>query len=564
MSTGARTLIDPAKLAFKGSTVLTAWKADRERQRRDAQAEREMRDAMNTMRRHTRPMSQRRGHGSAMATLPRAAFDTIEQQRGFSGAESDRFTAGWTTANTGINADLERALPTLRARSRSWSVNTDIGRRYISLCQDNIVGQNVPRLQVRATFDSDPGKLDQIANTAIEQHFMRWAQSCEISGLPLLTVLRALAGGTPRDGEYLVRRIRDKSLPYGYAVQLLDVDRIWTGNGSLANAVAGNVVRVGVEIDKLGRKQALHLYSAHPGDAAMGLAPKPMAERVPMDQLFHGFILERPEQLRGYPWNSAVLRSADMLAQYKEYALVAAKFGAAKMGFYTIDKDAPDGEALSVDDYKDATGELVQEVEAGMLEALPPGVGFESFDPKYPHENFDPFVGQFQRDIAAGLNVAHHNLTGNMTGVNYSSARIAELAERDHWRGLQRWLIDSFLRPLFEDWLRMALLTKSITLPGGTPLPADKFDKFARAASFAPRSWSWVDPEADVKAAVTMIDNRLASHRSISDQNGVDLDDVLADEALFRAQCAELDLPEKAAAPVQPSAPASNPKGTTT
>lgn len=554
MST-ARPGIDPAKLAFKGSRVLTQFRADQERQRREHAAEREMRDAMATFSRHSAPLRARPARSAPAAQMPRGGFETAEQ-RGFSAAESDRLTAGWTSHNTGINADLERALGPLRARSRSWAVNTDIGRRYISLCQDNIVGKTVPRLQVRATMGSDSTALDTIANTAIEQHWARWSSRCEISGKTLLQTLRAMAACAPRDGEYLVRRLRDKSLPYGYAIQLLDVDRIWTGNGSLAQSVAGNVVRLGVEIDTLGRGQALHLYSSHPND---GGAARPLAERVPMNQLFHGFVLERPEQLRGYPWAHAVLRSADMLAQYKDYALVAAKFGAAKMGFYTIDKDAPGGEALDVNQYKDATGGLAQEVEAGMLEALPPGVNFEGFDPKYPVEGFEPFVSHYQRDMAAGLNVAHHNLTGNMSGVNYSSARIAELQERDHWRGLQAWLIESFLQPLFEEWLSLALLTKSITLPSGKALPADRLDKFLAAASFQPRSWSWVDPEADVKAAVTMIDNRLRSHRQIADEQGVDLDDVITDEAAFRTACAEAQLPEKAPAPLQPSAPMKDP-----
>jgi hypothetical protein len=43
-----------------------------------------------------------------------------------------------------------------------------------------------------------------------------------------------------------------------------------------------------------------------------------------------------------------------------------------------------------------------------------------------------------------------------MEGVNYSSARIAELDERDTWRGMQQFWIEHFCQPIYEDWLRMA------------------------------------------------------------------------------------------------------------
>jgi len=531
-----------------GSSILTHWKAERERQRAVAAEQQALHQAMAAMRGHAGRMGPRRSPARPMAAaLPEPAFKVVSGDRAFTAADTDRFAAGWTSINTGINADLERALPTLRARSRDFFVNTDIGRRYGQLVKDNIIGSKPPRLQVRATLSDANASLDTIANQAIEDHWMRWCERgrCDITGQYSFAALcRTLVAGAARDGEFLVRRIRNTSLPYGYALQVLDVDRIYTGNGALGAVNAGNHVRLGVEIDLLGRKQAVHLYSAHPGDAAIGLAPKPMAERVDIADVFHEFVGERPEQVRGYPWTAAILRRANVLDSYEGYAVVAAKIGAAKMGFYLTDKDAPGGESPTFDEYEDATGQLVQDVEAGMLEALPPGVSFESFNPDYPHQNFGQFVTTCLRGIAAGLNVAHHNLTGDMTGVNYSSARIAELAEREHWRGLQAWFIDAFVRPVFLEWLRMALLTRSITLPSGKPLPAERFDKFAQAASFQPRGWAWVDPEADIKASALAIASNLRSERQVTDEQGIDLDDVLLDKQRFRARCLELGLPD--------------------
>jgi lambda family phage portal protein len=539
--------LDYGKLATPGSPILTAWKADRERQRREEASQAELRKAMAAMRGHALRSAPRRAK-AAPTYIPEPAFGIVSGERAFTAGESDRITSGWTSYSTGINADLERALPTLRARSRDWAVNTDSGRRYVQLVKDNVIGSKAPRLQVRATL-ANSDTLDEIANTAIETHWERWCERglCDVSGMLSFTDLcRTNVAAAGRDGEFLGRHVRDRNLPYGYALQALDVDRLYPGNGALSQAQGDNLIRLGVEINKYGRPQAYHLYSAHPGDGAAGLAPKPMAERVPASEIWHGYVVERPEQVRGYPWTASILKSANILDKYKEYALVAAKIGAGKMGFYITDKDAPSGEPPDFEDYKDATGALVQDVEAGMLEALPPGVTFETFDPDYPHQNFGSFVTTGQHGIAAGLNVAHHNLTGDMTGVNYSSARIAELAEREHWRGLQLWFIEVFVRPVFLEWLRMALLTRSITLPSGAALPADRFDKFAQAASFQPRGWAWVDPEADIKASSMAIANNLRSHRQITDEQGVDLDTVLTDEAAFYARRKALGLPDLA------------------
>lgn len=536
--------VDLASQPFKPSKLLTDWRAGREQQRRTAAAEAESARVMASMRRPG-SMRPRRSPAAAVESAVQPAFKMVSGARAFGAGSTDRLTGAWGATNTGINADLEASLATLRARSRDWCVNTDQGARYLELCADNIVGTNAPTLQVRAKLRDGSDVLDEVANTAIEQAWAAWCARgvCEMTGqLSFADVCRAVVQATARDGEFLARRIKSRSLPYGYALQLLEVDRI---NSSVNTAIGntGSTIRMGVELDTLGRRQALHLYNRHPGDAGGNLSPAGTPERVSIDSLFHGYVLKRPEQLRGYPWAAAVLRRANTLNTYEGYALEAAKFGAAKMGFYTVDKDAVNGAEMTWEQMRDATGELVQDVEGGMLEALPPGVGFEGFDPAYPAEAFNSFVTEYKRDIAAGLGVAHHNLSGNMTGVNYSSARIAELSERRAWRSLQRWLIDCFVRPVFEDWLTAALFTRQIVLPSGAALPSDRAPKFLAAATFQPPGWAWVDPEKDIKAAVLAMSYDVRSLRAFANEQGVDVEDTLADKAALLARYVALKLP---------------------
>lgn len=550
--------VDLGALPLKPSKILTQFVADRRRQRQAEQARRERAAELSEFRRYGTTVARQRAAGALLAGMPQPAFpvvagvpvsaeararQTTDEARAFAAGSTERLSAGWSSMNTGINADLEVALPTLRARSRDWVQNTDTGERFVELVCDNVVGTEPPRLQVRVQFAS--GRSDERLNQAVEQAWQSWCRRghCDITGtMSFYDLCRQALAAAARDGEMLVRRVRSASLPFGYALQLLDVDRINHALNVAPSVRGGNAVRMGIEVDPLGRPVAAWLHNRHPGDSGGGLAPSSMSERVPMSNLLHEFVRKRPEQVRGYPWAASVLKRANTLSSYEEYALVAAKIGAAKMGFYTVDKDAVDPDDMSWGAVKDATGQLVQDVEAGLLEALPPGVDFKSFDPDYPHANFGAFVTQCLRGIAAGLNVAHHNLSGDMSGVNYSSARIAELAERRHWRALQRWFIDAFVRPVFIDWLGAALLAGRIRYANGTPVFADRFDDIADTAVFQPQGWSWVDPQADIEASIAAAGSDMRSLRQICDEQGVDLDDVLADNRRLLDRYAQLGL----------------------
>lgn len=448
-----------------------------------------------------------RRHGGALPV--RFAAQSGDVRRSFEAAQSNRLTAGWATWDASLNALLQGALPVLRARSRQWARNTGTGRRFLSMVRNGGVGPNGFTLAMQCGDWMKEGgqwkfKLDRLANDAIQRSWIEWCQrgSCEATGrLSFADVCKLQLEIVARDGEYLARRLRGHGNKWNYALQLLATDRIDTHLN--ATPIVGNEVRMGNERNDLGQTIALHLLRGHPGDAR-GTRD---AERVLAKDLFHDFVALDAEQARGVPWSHAVLLGSHMLASFEESAVFAARVGASHMGFFFQNQEEP----IPVD-LKDLGAKAVQgdeeerpitDVEPGALELLPQGIrDFKAFDSKYPSEAFGPFTKSRKHDIASGLDVATHNLTGDMNGVNYSSARIAELAERDHWRSVGHWFIGSFVQPVFLDWLEMALLSSSIKLAGGQPLPPSKFDKYAAGVIFRGRGWDWVDPKNEVLAAV--------------------------------------------------------------
>ncbi|MEX8520066.1 MAG: phage portal protein [Leptothrix sp. (in: b-proteobacteria)] len=500
-----------------GSRILADWNAKRDADRRieRARTERAAQLAQPQFRPNRATAPGGAGHG----------------QRRFDAAVSSRLTEGWISYGTSINFDLQRALPVLRTRSRDLVQNTEIGARFISLVKSNVVGATGPRLQVRAynepsSRNAKPA-LDVVANNAIEDHWARWCKKgvCDVTGkLSFSDICRAVIAAAARDGEFLVKRVRDRKRPYGYSLQLLDtarIDQLYLQQLDKARII------MGIEIDEFGKPQGYWLTTREIND---GLATGPIVrQRVPAGEIFHDFLLDRAEQVRGIPWMHSVMIRMQRLSSYEDSALLAAEVGASKMGFY---KQPEGGDPLQLADAQDAEGNLLKDVEPGSLETLPPGWDFVNFNPDYPQANFESFVSACLHGVASGLNLAAHNLTGDMSKVNYSSARVAELGERDTWKLLQQWFTDSFVRPVFEEWLNMALLTKAITLPSGAALPAERLDKFISASSFQSRGWQWVDPQKEVAAAILAVDNRFKSRRQVIEEQGGDFEDVLADLTL--------------------------------
>jgi lambda family phage portal protein len=458
-------------------------------------------------------------------TIARRLGYAKPQQRDFAAAAFNRLTSGWNSNNTSANVDLYRGLDTLRARSRDLFNNNDYARRFGGMVTANVVGGSGVMLQARI-YDK-PGKPDSGANDAVEIAFDKWGArgTCDVTGrlswrdLQLL-IIKAVA----RDGEALIRKIRGKAAgnAYGYALQVLDIDRLDTKLMRAADKDV-NEIKMGVEVDAFGRAVAHWLRPYHPGE--LWLAQGQVLsehQRVPAADILHVYMTDRPEALRGTPWMHAAMTRLNNLGGYEEAAVIAARVGASKMGFFKTAEGGLDAAA----DGKDAQGVPYTEAEPGAFGTLPDGMDFVPFNPDYPHAMYAEFVKACLRGVASGLGVSYHGLANDLEGVNFSSIRAGTLEERDQWIGIQQWFIDAFLEPVYQDWIKSALAFGQITLANGSPLPIEKADKFT-AHTWQARRWQWVDPLKDMNASVLAIQNGLKAPQDVAAELGVDYEDVL-------------------------------------
>jgi lambda family phage portal protein len=485
--------------------------------------------------------------GSSAARAPiKAAFGA--NKRKFDAAQVSRLTFSMARTNTSLDYDLLRDLDKLRAASRDQSYNNDYIKKFLQLVCTHVVGPNGFSLQVQAK--NGGGNLDERGNAAVEAAFYSWCQRgvCDVTGkLSFLDIQALVAKAVARDGEVLIRKVYGPAAnAFGFGLQMLDIDRLDTQkNEELAN---GNIIVMGVEQTRYGKPVAYWLRKRHPGAMGMPQAFTDVYDVVPADEIYHLFLPDRAEQTRGFPWAHAAMTRLQNLHGFEEAAIIAARVGAAKMGFFTT----PDGNATSIADGENQDGDLHIDAEPGEFKTLPEGVEFTPWDPQYPHAHYESFIKSCLRGVASGLGVAYHTLASDLEGVNFSSMRGGTLEERDQWMVIQSWMIESFLAPLYKDWLRFALLNQQITFSNGSIMPLDALTKFSDAGVWQGRRWQWVDPIKDVEAATLAIEQGFKTRKQVIAEMGLDIEDVWAQLAKEKEKSQKLGLELGKKAPAQP------------
>lgn len=443
----------------------------------------------------------------------------------FPAADLGRLSASWTTDPGSINRWLRYELRTLRARSRQLARGDAYGARFIRACVDNIAGPKPFILQAKARFAD--GRFDETANDNIEVAYADRARpgNYEITGrMSRAAFIRLKIRCLARDGEVLVRTIRGGAYGAAGIKQIIDIDRL--DEQKNANLSDGGAVKMGVQLDRYGKPVAYHLLKQHPGEMGewnRGLARE--HEVVPADQVQHLFIPDWPEQVRGFPWMHAAMVRLWNLGGFEDAAVINARIGASKIAVL----QTPDGNAAPLASGRDTAGNLLDDIEPGQYWVTPPGTQLETFDPNFPDASVGPFIQACLRGAAAAVGMAYHSFANDPGSVNYSTARVALLDERDGWSAIQQWYVEHDCEPDGVDWLRGAIIDG--VLPGS-------YWRHRNALTYQPRTWQWIDPEKEVKAKVLALENKLTSRTRIAAENGEDfadiVDELAADDALMK------------------------------
>ena len=201
-----------------------------------------------------------------------------------------------------------------------------------------------------------------------------------------------------------------------------------------------------------------------------------------------------------------------MLDGYMEAEIVAARVGAAKMAVL----ECADASAF---DEPDPDNPFRMEANAGMIEAIPPGYTLKEFKPDHPSNAFDQFVKTNLRWVASGLGL---QLQRARQRSEWCELFLAALRPADRARSLEssaEALAEDFMQPIFEEWMKMALLTGALKLDSRDP------ERY-RDGKWIPRGWQWVDPFKETQAAVMGIAAALQTRDQVIADRGGDYEEV--------------------------------------
>lgn len=445
----------------------------------------------------------------------------------FAGAEVNPLNASWTRSSVPINEQIKRDLATLRARSRDLAKNDVHVKKFIRSIKSNVIGRKGIKLQSKVK-NSD-GSLDEIAIEAIERAwatFGEWGVANAKGDRTWVELQGLFFDHLLRDGEVLIIKVQSKSVnKFGFGLQYLDPEVLEVQNDQTLKS--GNRVRMGIETDGYGVVVAYHVTSLDTTHEHYYTFNGRGYIRLDRSRVIHRFISEYADQLRGVPEIAVAMTRIKNLDGYEQAEIIGKRVSSSKMGFFSRNEEGQGYEGEENDD-----GSLSMDAQPGVLEELPNNVNFQTFDTKHDGASYDQFVKSCLRGISAGLGISYHTLANDLEGVNYSSARVGVIEDRDIFMGLQDWLIECFIKTVFNDWLEMAVLSGAVKTSKGGTLRVSDIERY-KQASWQGRRWLWVDPLKDMSANEKAITLGLTSRSAIIREQGYDPDEVfkeIADE----------------------------------
>ena len=184
-------------------------------------------------------------------------------------------------------------------------------------------------------------------------------------------------------------------------------------------------------------------------------------EYSPKD-LYHVFNKQRPGQLRGVPWLSPAMVRLKDIDEFIGATIMKQKIAACFAGFLT-DMNV---DLVNEEIYNQQDAEFSEKIEPGIIEQLPTGKNITFTDPP-DTESFKDFISSTERGIANAVGLSYEALTGDLSGVNFSSARMGWLEmNRDIEAYRRKVLIDGFVVKVVKDFISTYELTNGVMLTG--------------------------------------------------------------------------------------------------
>jgi lambda family phage portal protein len=361
------------------------------------------------------------------------------KKRRYDAASKTSRTSNWLTPSTDATSAIVNP-SVIRNRARDLVRNNPWAAKGVAVIVNNVVGYGI-----RAQLQGSTARSSKRA----QDLWKAWAETeqCDAQGLTdFYGIQQNVMRSVVESGECLIRlRLRpaQDGLAVNCQLQTLEPDHLYEFNdGPLPN---GGYIQRGIEYDAIGRRVAYYLYKAHPGSINQFFSNFSSGySRVPAYEVIHVFRTDRPGQERGVSWLAPVMIRLRELDIYEDAYLNRQKLANLFAAFiYTDDPNEAEAEFSDV-----------SELTPGSMYVLKQGRSVEFSKPPQA-DDYGPYTLANLKAVAAGLGITYESLTGDLSQVNFSSARMGwqEFGRSiDSWRwqliiprlcnGVTRWFAD--------------------------------------------------------------------------------------------------------------------------
>lgn len=459
----------------------------------------------------------------ALARVRARALAETLLTRHYEGGQRGYRSDHWQRSASDANAANATALHTLRNVAHDLVRNNPWARRGKQIVSNHAVGWGIQATPVRA---------GRRARKQAAEAWRRWFESkqCDVAGQLNGYGLQRLAIDTVvESGEVLVRRYytpgrRDLALPL--QLQILEPDYLDTSRDGM-RTTAGHQILQGVEFDPRGRRVAYYLFPEHPG-SSHHLTSRTLSasQRVPASDVVHLYSIDRPGQVRGPSWYAPVIVKFKDYDEYEDALLFKQKIAACLTAFVT---DA-DGAGVVMGPRVAGSAITTETLSPGMIIDLPVGKDVTMVSPPaVPDGAFDTRI---LRAAAVGLGVTYEDLTGDYSGVNFSSARMARLS---HWANVYDWQWNMIVPRLCDPIWGWAMEAAEIA-----GVIAERPE-----ATWTPAPMPVIEPDREARADILRVRSGQATFSQVLRERGIDPEthwhEYAADMARLDADAIVLD-----------------------
>lgn len=405
------------------------------------------------------------------------------------------------------NLAITLAGKSLREQARWLDENHDLVTGIFDRLEERVIGgAGIGVEPLPLTYAGDV-HLDFAAQ--IKSAWAEWSLRPEASGeLSRPQVERLVCRTWLRDGEALAQKLRGRIANYThlsavpFALELLEPDYLPLDYNDPARGILQ-----GIERDAWRRVRAYHLHKSHPGDM-QGYYQD--TKRVEADRVIHIAHRKRLGQNRGVPLLHAVLIRLAEIKDYEESERVAARISAA-LAMY-IKKGT--SENYSVPGTGAAPEARTFPIAPGMvIDTLLPGEDIGMIESNRPNPFLESFRNGQLRAVAAGTRGAYSSIARSYDGT-YSAQRQELVEAQLGYDLLQHEFIDYWCRPVYRDWLAMALASGVLVAPG------DVDPRTFYGAVYQGPVMPWINPVHEATAWESLVKAGFADEAEVARARG--------------------------------------------